>query len=290
MALSDGTASHDLVWTGADGSRIVCMDSMGHVDERLSPSDVVVAGSHTAACAVELLLHLRLRGVVGHAAGPGLRAGGVSGLAVLDRAGVPGAAVDGDSAPIADGRAMYERGRVLLANDGAASLGVTAGMPVPEATLLMATGRLGPHAVRKIQHVVHTGQTGTVIALDTIGHADERIDGTVICMGSHSGTSMADYVERYRLHGTITNDAGDPPERSAVRGMDRLDERGIPAAVVDGTTAAVGDGRSTFDTGIVSQVNACAARLGIGPGTHAADAALRMLAAGVAHTGVSAPR
>lgn len=280
MALSDGTTPHETVWTSPAGGRIVCLDSMGHVDHRLTPADVIVAGSHTATCAVELLLHLRLRGVIGHAAGPGLRKGGVSGLALLDRAGVPGAAVDGDSAPIADGLAMYERGRILEVNDGAASLGVTAGMPTREAARLVATTLLGPHQVKKVQHVVHQSADGTVVALDTIGHADERINDTVLCMGSHSGQSMADYVEPYRLRGTITNDAGRPLDRSAVKGMDRLAERGIPAAVVDGATAAVGDGRSTFATGLVSDLNEVARALGIVAGMPAEEAALRMLARG----------
>lgn len=278
MALSDGSAPHTVVWE-RDGSRIVCMDSMGHVDHRLTPLDVVVAGSHSAACAVELVLHLRLRGVIGHAAGPGLDDGGISGLPVLDRAGVPAAAVDGRTAPIADGMAMYSQGLILATNEAASSLGVVAGMPARQAAELLATGVLGPFQVKRVQHVMHEGPGGRVIALDTIAHGDERINGAVICMGSHSGVAMADYLEGYAVRGTITNDAGQPLERSAVRGMDRLAERGIPSAVVDGSTAAVGDGRSTYRTGVIGEVNPVAEKLGIIAGMTAAEAATRMLSA-----------
>lgn len=276
MALSDGSAPHTVVWE-RDGSRIVCMDSMGHVDHRLTPMDVAVAGSHSAACAVELVLHLRLRGVIGHAAGPGLDDGGISGLPVLDRAGVPAAAVDGRTAPIADGLAMYERGLILATNEAAASLGVVAGMPTRQAAALLATGVLGPFQVKRVQHVMYDGPEGRVIALDTIAHGDERINGAVICMGSHSGVAMADYLEGYDVRGTITNDAGQPLDRSAVRGMDRLADRGIPAAVVAGSTAAVGNGASTYQTGIITQANPIATTLGITPGMPTPQATLRML-------------
>lgn len=276
MALSDGSAI-EVVWTRG-GTRIVCTDSMGHADERLNSEDVLVAGSHSAACAVELLLHLRLRGVIGHSAGPGLDDAGISGLPVLSRAGVPGAAVS-TAAPIADGRGMYDHGVICAVNDIAESIGVRAGMSVRDAAETMATRRAQPVQVKKVQHLVHQDERGVVLALDTIGHGDERINGTVLCMGSHSGTSMADYLEQYDVLGTITNDAGMPPQRSSVAGMDRLAERGIPSAVVENMSARLGDGRSTWETGIVSEVNAVAIRLGINPGLNAKDAAMRMLAA-----------
>lgn len=278
MALSDGTAPHTVV--GQYGaSRIVCMDSMGHVDYRLSPSDVVVAGSHSAVCAVRLLVHLRLRGVIGHAAGPGLRAGGVSGLAVLAAAGVPAAAVSGETAPIADGVKMYEDGVICEVNAAAQAIGVDVGMTTKRAAELMATQQLGPFQLEKVQHVVYDGPLGKVVALDTIAHGDERINGTVLCMGSHSGRSMADYLEPYQVIGTITNDVGKPVDRSGVKGMDRLAERGIPSAVVDVGTAEVGDGRSTYHTGIVSDMNSIAEELGITIGMPAAAAAELMLKA-----------
>ncbi|MGH8882676.1 MAG: hypothetical protein ACRD0P_35925, partial [Stackebrandtia sp.] len=302
MALSDGTPPHTVVWdqstsppdmgtppnqstvplthtaaTTPPSARVVCMDSMGHVDHRLTPYDVVVAGSHTAECAVRLVLHLRLRGVIGHAAGPGLRNGGVSGLPILDQAGVPGAAVSGDTAPIADGVRMYRQGVISHVNAAAASIGVKPGMPADRAAQLMATATVRPFQLDRIQHTVHTGPLGTVVAIDTIAYGDERINGTVVCMGSHSGQSMADYMEPYDVVGTITNDAGNPLDRSAVSGMDRLAERGVPAAVVRAYSAEMGDGRSTYRTGVVSNLNAVAERLGITRGMPAAEAARLML-------------
>lgn len=267
--------TQQVVWDSVR-ARIVCMDSMGHVDETNTCRDVLVAASHSAVCAVELVLNVRPLGVIGHAAGPGKDDAGVSGLALLERVRIPGAAVDGTTAPISDGRGMYERGRILRLNELARGLGVEEGMRVSDAAQVMATAAW-PSPVAAYQELLHDGPEGRIIALETIKHGDERINGSVICMGSHSGASMADYVESYDLRGTITNDAGQPLEESATRGMTRLAERGIPAAVVANDSARVGDGVSTYETGLLSMVNAVAEELGIRPGMAARDAALRML-------------
>ncbi len=275
MVLSDGSEL-DVVWTNGS-QRIVCAESMGHADSRMTCVDVLVAGSHTAVCAVELVIPLRLRGVIGHAAGPGLDDGGISGLSRLEFAGIPAAAVSGASAPIADGIAMYQLGVIGAVNNLARSLGIKEGMPCRDAALLMAEKNPGPVQIVPQQHIMFDAPEGRVIALDTIAYGDERINGQVICMGSHSGQSMADYVERYQLAGSITNDAGMPPGRSSVVGLDRLSVRGIPAAVVDNNTARVGDGISTWETGILSEVNQAAANIGINPGMRAQEASIIML-------------
>jgi uncharacterized protein YunC (DUF1805 family) len=275
MALSDGSEL-TVVWN-QDDRRILCSESMGHADSRMTAMDVLVAGSHSAVCAVELVIHLRLRGLIGHAAGPGLDDGGIAGLQRLDLAGVPAAAVSGDSAPIADGLAMYKSGIIGAVNNLARSLGICEGMSCRDAALIMAERDAEPVQIVARQNIVFEDSRGKVIALDTIAYGDERINGNVICMGSHSGQSMADYVEQYRIVGSITNDAGNPPERSAVKGLDRLAVRGIPAAVVDNDTARVGDGVSTWETGVVSEINNVAEEIGISPGMTTQEAALIML-------------
>lgn len=272
-------ADQAVVWQDGD-VRIVCMESMGHVDQRNTPQDVLVCGSHSAVCAVELVISTRPRGLIGHAAGPGLDDGGVSGLPLLDRAGIPGAAVDGSTSPIADGLAMYERGRILRVNDGARRIGIDEGMTTKEAAELMATRRLPPVDVPRVQYVVHDGEDGKVIAIDTIKHGDERLNGTVVCLGSHSGASFANYMDAYDVLGTITNDASQPLEDSATAGLAMMAKRGIPSAVVDNATARVGDGRSTYEMGVISMANERAQAAGVTVGMAASEAARLMLAAG----------
>lgn len=266
----------EVVWATKE-SRIVCMDSMGHVDERNSPQDVLVCGSHSAACATQLVVPLRPRGLIGHAAGPGLQGAGVSGLALLDAAAIPAAAVDTTSAAIADGKDMFLHGAIAYTNASAESLGVQIGMSAKAAAIVMATKRLPAAQPLPQQTVVFENATSKVIAIDTVKYADERINGAVISLGSHAGTTLADYLGPFQVRGAIANDCGNPPHESATRGLAMLAQRGIPAAVVDNGTARVGDGVSTYELGVISAANDPARALGVEPGITAEVAAKAML-------------
>ncbi len=54
--------------------------------------------------------------------------------------------------------------------------------------------------------------------------------------------------------------------------LPRLDELGVAAATVSSRSARIGDGRSTYQEGVVSHVNRRAERLGVAPGMRARDA------------------
>ena len=259
--------------------RILAMDSVGHVDERNDVSDVLVCGSHGAACATQLLVWVRPRGVFVHDAGIGLGEGGVSGLKLLDAYMIPGAAVDGLSARISDGRNMYEEGIISRVNDSARRMSLTEGMPVREAALVLLNNNPTPRAPARRQIRVHSDELGSVFALDTVKYADERIAGSVLCMGSHGARAMADYVAEldFTLAGVITNDAGRSRDDSGVEGLALLDKAELPAAAVSVHTARMGDARSTFLQGRIGVMNKTAAALGIREGDTARDAACRML-------------
>lgn len=266
--------------------RIVAMDSVGHVDERNDVGDVLVCGSHGAPCATQLLVWSRPRGVFVHDAGIGLGEGGVSGLKLLDAYLIPGAAVDGNSARISDGRDMYGNGTVSRANHAASLMGIAEGMTVREAARILLDRNPAFRAPARRQIKVHSDEFGDVFALDTVKYADSRIAGGVLCMGSHAARAMADYVERmdYRLAGVITNDAGPSKDESGIAGLAQLDAIGMPAAAVGCATARVGDARSTYFQGIVSALNETAASIGIAKGQAASEAARRMLQNAAAKT------
>ncbi len=99
---------------------------------------VVVTGSHGGASAARFALVARLAGVVFNDAGVGKDGAGVSGLALMQQAGVPALAASHDSARIGDAADMLANGVVSHANAAAAALGVAPGMRVAE-----AVGRLG---------------------------------------------------------------------------------------------------------------------------------------------------
>lgn len=261
--------------------RILVMDSLGYVDERVDVRDVVVGGSHGAPCATQLVLDARPRGLICHDAGIGLGEGGVAGLKLLDDYLIPGAAVSGMSARISDGLDMYRNGTISRFNRAAARLGVEAGMPTSEAASLMLNGRPPFRQPERRQVLVHESELGRVFALDTVKYADARIEGSVLCMGSHSARSMPKYLDDVgvALAGVITNDVGRAKDDSGIAGLWTLDEAKIPAAVVSCDTARVGDAQSTYHAGVVSACNHTAAALGVAVGQRATEAAAKMLAA-----------
>jgi AhpD family alkylhydroperoxidase len=132
----------------------------------------------------------------------------------------------------------------------------------------------------KRQLLLASGRQGSVFGLDTVKYADRRIEGGVLCMGSHAARAMADYVDDlgFRLAGVITNDAGIGKNGAGIAGLGALDAVDTPAAAVSCKSARVGSARSTYFDGIVSACNATAKAAGIGVGMAATEAAARMLA------------
>lgn len=261
--------------------RILVMDSLGYVDERVDVCDVIVGGSHGAPCATQLVLDARPRGLICHDAGIGLGEGGVAGLKLLDDHLIPGAAVACMSARISDGMDMHQNGRISRFNRAAARIGIQADMPTREAALRMLNERPTFRLPERRQILVHESELGRVFALDTVKYADARIEGSVLCMGSHSASSMPKYLDDagVALAGVITNDVGRAKDDSGIAGLWTLDEAKIPAAVVSCATARVGDAQSTYHAGVVSACNRTAAALGVVTGERATEAAAKMLAA-----------
>jgi hypothetical protein len=69
----------------------------------------------------------------------------------------------------------------------------------------------------------------------------------------------------------IYNDAGIGIDDAGTTRLPALEGRGIAGAVVDCMTARIGDGLSTYETGILTRLNPTAERLGGRPGMTAGD-------------------
>ena len=260
--------------------RILCMDSVGYVDERNDVTDVLICGSHGAPCATQLAVWARPRGLFCHDAGIGKEEGGVAGLRLLQEYIIPGAMVDGGSAEISDGRDMYENGRLSRVNRAAERLGLNPGMQTKDAAMRLLENCPMPEPPERRQLLLASGPQGSVFGLDTVKYADRRIQGGVLCMGSHAARAMADYVDDlgFPLAGVITNDAGIGKNSSGIAGLNALDSTDTPAAAVSCASARVGSARSTYFDGDVSARNASALAAGIGIGIAATEAASLMLA------------
>ncbi len=268
---------HEIV--SSPRGRILAMDSVGYVDERNDVSDVLICGSHGAPCATQLAMWARPRGLFIHDAGIGLGEGGVNGLKLLDTYLIPCAAVDGMSARISDGQDMYQNGTVSRVNQAAFRMGLREGMSVRESALILLDNNPTQEQPPCRQIKVHSSELGKVFALDTVKYVDERIVGSVLCMGSHAARAMADYIGdlEFPLAGVITNDVGRAKDDSGIEGLALLDPLHVPAATVSCTTARVGDARSTYLSGRISFMNETATKIGIRQDQPATQAAQLML-------------
>lgn len=113
-------------------SRIIVADSAAAMDES-NRRDILVVGSHCGINVGELALHNGIRGLIGNDAGLGKNEAGIAGLKLLEKHGIPAAAVACMSARIGSGMSTYEQGRISVANKVAEKLGVSAGMSAKEA-------------------------------------------------------------------------------------------------------------------------------------------------------------
>ncbi|HEX78441.1 MAG TPA: hypothetical protein G4O03_08590 [Dehalococcoidia bacterium] len=112
--------------------RIIIANSIATIDES-NRNDVVITGSHCGINVGEYASNLGVRGVIGNDAGKGRDNAGIAGLEILERHGIPGAAVSTMSARIGNGMSTYEEGIISAANEVARGLGIAIGMSAREA-------------------------------------------------------------------------------------------------------------------------------------------------------------
>lgn len=259
--------------------RIIVMDSITFADHRNNSGDVLVGASFCGILSIRWPLRVNPKGVICHAAGPGLDRAGENGLFALEAVGIPGATAETMSCRIADGQDMYENGVVDRCNDSAGLLGIVPGMPIKEAARrMLERWRVLPDVFRPCV-VAYDGPEGKVMAMGSVTFITTEHHGRVICAGSHFGRTSAAYSSRFDLAGVFCNDGGICKDRSGVSGLAVLDETGVPGAAVSTDSARIGDGLSTYRDGIVSAHNDAAARAGIREGMPATEAAILMLKA-----------
>lgn len=115
------------------------------------------------------------------------------------------------------------------------------------------------------------------LVLDSVTHLKaESARGAVALCASHGGVYAAWYAARLGVAALVLHDAGVGRERAGIGGLDWLDERGVPAACTGHESARIGEGADMLARGVLSHVNAGAARLGVQAGMDAAEA-LRLL-------------
>ncbi len=103
-----------------------------------------------------------------------------------------------------------------------------------------------------------------------------EVDGKVLVAGSHGGLVAASYAAKALVHAVIFNDAGIGLDDAGVAGLRWLDAIGMAAAAADHRSARIGDGEDMLANGVITRVNACAARAGVYEGQSCKEAADRL--------------
>ncbi|MFP4273477.1 MAG: hypothetical protein ACLFRU_00490 [Paracoccaceae bacterium] len=226
---------------------------------------VVVSGSHGGIYAAALACKAGCRAVILHDAGVGLDRAGIGGLDWLDARGMAAAAVGHASAPIGQAAEMLATGRISHANAQARACGVRAGMECARAARLLEKARSpeGPCPdVAEAREVLHfPGARRALVLVDSASLVQPADTGQVVATGSHGAVFGADPRNALKADAFLAlfNDAGGGPGTGR---LVVLEARGIAAATVAASSARIGQGRSTWQDGVISALNARAAALG----------------------------
>jgi hypothetical protein len=116
-------------------------------------------------------------------------------------------------------------------------------------------------------------------ALDSITLARAEDRRAVLVTGSHGGLlgGRDDGLPREDVFAVFVNDAGGGKDDAGFMRLAALQARGVACAAVSCNSARIGDGRSTYDTGVLSRVNEVAARLDLKEGLTVREAVARLV-------------
>lgn len=255
---------------------------------KASRGAVVVCGSHGGLYPGWLGARAGVRAIVLNDAGIGRHAAGVAGVAWLAGLGIAACAVDHRSARIGDGADVLAGGIVTVVNDVAGALGCLPGHTCRQVAKCLlenaheAEGYDVPEIGETRLRVPNTGHR-EVWALDSAALARAEDRRAVVVTGSHGGLLGGrpdDGVLAMDAFAALFNDAGGGKDDAGFARLPVLDARGVAAATVSCDTARIGDGRSTYDTGVVSRVNDIARRLDLKEGMSAREAVARLVGLG----------
>ncbi len=237
---------------------------------------VVVSGSHGGRYPGYLAAKAGLRAVILNDAGVGLDAAGIGALAYLDALGIAAAAVSHESCRIGDTEDMIARGRISRVNGPAEAQGVAARVACLEAAVLL-TG--APHRRAEAPPVgegrseIADAGRRRIILVDSAAMVRPDDAGAIVVTGSHGGLVGGDPAMALRTDAfaAVFNDAGIGVEEAGIGRLAALEGRGVAAFAVAAASARIGEARSSFEDGVISRVNAAAARLGAAAGMRARD-------------------
>lgn len=264
---------------------LTVVDSATQLDAS-SRGMVAVCGSHGALYAAWLAANSRVRAVILNDAGIGKHSAGIAGVAWLGGLGIAACAIDYRTARIGEGADMLENGMVSMANDVAAEHGC-----LPGHSCRQVVQCLLENAEEVEAEIPEIGQTRLRIAnsghrevwaLDSVTLARAEDRRAILVTGSHGALmgGNTDSVLDVDVFAAFFNDAGGGKDGAGFSRLGGLDKRGVAAGTVSCNTARIGDGRSSYDTGVLSRINAVATRLELREGMSVREAVARLVGLG----------
>jgi len=203
-------------------------------------------------------------------AGIGREQAGLGGIRMLEGLGVPAAAVSGKTARIGDGKDNLARGILSFVNAPARKLGLEVGMRCADALERLAAASLqpAPPPPKEDEHrfeVADAGRAGVkVIVMDSISLVQPEDAGQVIVAASHGACpgGKPEMAVKYPVFAAVTNDADRGIDDAGISRLPAMNARGIAGACLSAFSARIGDGRSMYEDGYVSALNAVAEKHG----------------------------
>ena len=261
------------------------IDSATHLDGS-ARGHVVVCGSHGGLYAAWLAAEAGVRAVILNDAGIGKHSAGIAGVAWLGGLGIPACAVDYRSARIGDGADAMASGIVSTVNEAAAQYGCLPGHPCKQAAACLAEkaeheGGAIPAIGEARSRIANTGHRA-VWVVDSVSLVRPEDRRQIVVTGSHGALlgGRPDHVLDADVFAVFFNDAGGGKDEAGFSRLPSLDERAIAGATVSCHTARIGDGRSTYDTGVLSRINETARRLELREGMSCRAAVARLVGLG----------
>ncbi len=248
---------------------------LGSITE-LRPSDTnrhAIVGSHCGILTGEYAVSAGVASLIAHDAGVGCDNAGIAGLALLDDAGIPAATASHLSARIGDPNDMLQRGVVSHLNESAKQAGLIIGMPINKVSILL--GELTPRKKQKTcdrhtsEHrfripLGNTKKFNTMVVVDSASLVCPEDEGAIVITGSHGGLpgAKASSAIKAKVKLAAFNDAGIGIENAGISRLEAMNKANLAGIAVDAWSARIGDGRSTYETGVISHANEAAFLLG----------------------------
>jgi hypothetical protein len=123
-----------------------------------------------------------------------------------------------------------------------------------------------------------------ICLVDSATALKDQARGKVVVAGSQGSPLPANLVVRAGARACVLHDAGIGKDEAGVSALPYCDKLGMAAATVDSKTARISDSKDMMARGVVSRVNAIAAKLGAKPGMKCAEVAALLTRAAMPST------